>query len=147
MPGVDSFRFVLFGFCQLLELLGLDFLPNWRSVQLLLHFFSTFSVLFSLSSASITLRTRMLKFVLWFHRSLCFCSFYLNLFPFCYSHWVIPIILSSNSLILSSDLLFCYLNPSNFVVFVCLFGVCFCFNLFVLLGPHPWHMEVPRLGV
>ena len=23
----------------------------------------------------------------------------------------------------------------------------FIFCLFVLLGPHPWHMEVPRLGV
>ena len=23
----------------------------------------------------------------------------------------------------------------------------FCFVLFVFLGPHPWHMEVPGLGV
>ena len=24
---------------------------------------------------------------------------------------------------------------------------CFLFFFFVFLGPHPWHMEVPRLGV
>ena len=23
----------------------------------------------------------------------------------------------------------------------------YLFFIFVLLGPHPWHMEVPRLGV
>ena len=28
------------------------------------------------------------------------------------------------------------------VLFIYLF-----FGLFVFLGPHPWHMEVPRLGV
>ena len=28
----------------------------------------------------------------------------------------------------------------GFSVFVCLF-------VFVFLGPHPWHMEAPRLGV
>ena len=29
---------------------------------------------------------------------------------------------------------------------VCLF-VCFLVGWFVFLGPYPWHMEVPRLGV
>ena len=29
---------------------------------------------------------------------------------------------------------------NKYLVFVCLF-------VFVFLGPHPWHMEVPRLGV
>jgi len=35
------------------------------------------------------------------------------------------------------------LNPSkaNFTIF------CVCVCVCVFLGPHPWHMEVPRLGV
>ena len=26
-------------------------------------------------------------------------------------------------------------------------SVCFIFYFLIILGPHPWHMEVPRLGV
>ena len=33
---------------------------------------------------------------------------------------------------------------SSLSLYVC---VCVCVYVFVFLGPHPWHMEVPRLGV
>ena len=41
--------------------------------------------------------------------------------------------------------------PTDTPLFFCIFGflvffVLFCF-VFVSLGPHPWHMEAPRLGI
>ena len=43
------------------------------------------------------------------------------------------------------------LNPlshsRNSLSFFLSFVVLFCFVLFCFVGPHAWHMEVPRLGV
>ena len=39
-------------------------------------------------------------------------------------------------------------KKSNMIDGMFSLSFCFCFVLFfVFLGPHPWHTEVPRLGV
>ena len=38
-------------------------------------------------------------------------------------------------------------RPNLWILGKCSFFIYFYFYLFVSLGPHPWHMEVPRLGV
>ena len=69
-----------------------------------------------------------------------------HLSPILFIHSVIELTLPSGFVGVN----FSFLSRSNckdsFFVGMC-FLFLFCFVLFCSLGPHPWHVEVPRLGV
>lgn len=100
-------------------------MPHLGSFQLLFISLSTFAALCSLSSTSMTLRTRTLNVLLWSHRSMRLSSFFFSLFPFCGSDWVISVVLYSSSPVLSSDPLFCsWTYPLSFL-FHLFYSSCF----------------------
>ena len=95
----------------------------------------------------------MLDFLLLFYRSQRLCSFWgdlstaqrsprLCLFFLCFSSWVVSIVPSSVSLILSFVASILPWGPFSEVLFS--FPP---FFFWIYLGPHPWPTEVPRLGV
>ena len=114
------FAFCLFvclsclGLAQLLKICGFNkYFAKFEKISAI-NFLNSFSSQSSFSSLGI-LMMQMLNLLLWYHRSLRFCYFFLSYFPLCCSDWVIYIVLYStfqivfsvpSILILSTGLLF-----------------------------------------
>lgn len=95
-----SFIFILLGLRGFLS----HFLKFWEALgHYFFRYFFLLSFSLSLSSPSGTPNTRKLDCLIFFHKSLTLCSFFLNIFYFCSSDLIFSTVMSPTSLFLLSS--------------------------------------------